>query len=83
VALVADALQAGEGASGPPSSGRMKPNPRSVLKNFTRPVGMQLNRFTHTPRSASLDHLVGAGEQSGWHKADVFLVAPSWRAKRL
>src|SRR5262249_7728593 len=26
--------------SGPPSSGRMKPNPRSVLKNFTPPVGM-------------------------------------------
>src|SRR5262249_59591005 len=26
--------------SGPPSSGRMKPNPRSVLKNFTRPVGI-------------------------------------------
>src|SRR5215467_14851504 len=26
--------------SGPPSSGRMKPNPRSVLKNLTRPVGI-------------------------------------------
>jgi hypothetical protein len=28
--------------SGPPSSGRMKLNPRSVLKNLTRPVGIQL-----------------------------------------
>src|SRR5207247_6604421 len=26
--------------AGPPSSGRMKPNPRSVLKNLTRPVGI-------------------------------------------
>src|SRR5262249_16639252 len=26
--------------SGPPSSGRMKPNPRSVLKNLTRPLGI-------------------------------------------
>src|SRR6185503_9137544 len=44
--------------SGPPSSGRIKPNPRSVLKNFTRPVGML---------AFSLDHLVGACEQRRRH----------------
>src|SRR5262249_59249655 len=29
--------------SEPPPSGAMKPNPRSVLKNLTRPVGMIIN----------------------------------------
>src|SRR5215831_11351065 len=37
--------------SGPPSSGAIKPYPRSVLKNLTRPVGMPMKSdSTHSKR---------------------------------
>jgi hypothetical protein len=75
--------------SGPPSSGRMKPNPRSVLKNFTRPVGTQLNRFTHSkrPDSASCvdgprlarDHLACSAEVACSHVSGL-LVQSGWTA---
>src|SRR5262249_545621 len=41
--------------SGPPSSGRMKPNPRSGLKNLTRPLGMPLIPFNAQRPDPPLD----------------------------